>query len=374
MNLNTEVKWGIVEFDDSYSDEEEITEIPKEIRKINTQAYDKSVADIVRMINEGDINLNAEYQRNYVWDNKRASLLIESIILNVPIPVIYVSQEDDDSWTVIDGLQRLNTLKRFFDRDFKLMGLDILSDLNKSDSKSLNPKALRVLKNGLLRIIMITNDSHEEIKYDVFMRLNRGAVKLNEQELRNCLYRGSLNDTLRDLAKTEVMLELLNLKEPHSRMMDRELILRCLAMLSNWDTDKQQLVNYKGRMKTFLNQFMLENKAASPKHINNLKTLFTENIIKVHEIFGPKALRRRNTDGVYETSLNRAIMDALIISVNPHSQEELIEKKDAITDGFYSLIEDDQDFRDSITIATSDKKVMDFRISKWCVMLENILK
>lgn len=121
-------------FDDDYDDDSKIPyEIPKEVRKITTQAYDKSVADMVRMMEDKDIRLNPEYQRNYVWDNKKASMLIESIILNVPIPVIYVSQEEDDSWVVIDGLQRLNSLKRFFAGKFKLSGLEILSDLNKCD-------------------------------------------------------------------------------------------------------------------------------------------------------------------------------------------------------------------------------------------------
>ena len=130
-------------FDDDYDEDSKIPyEIPKEVRKITTQAYDKSVSDIVRMIEDKDIRLDPEYQRNYVWDNKKASMLIESIILNVPIPVIYVSQEEDDSWSVIDGLQRLSSLKRFFDGKFKLSGLEILSDLNKSDINTLNTKAL----------------------------------------------------------------------------------------------------------------------------------------------------------------------------------------------------------------------------------------
>ena len=112
-----------VTFDDDYDEDSKIPyEIPQEVRKITTQAYDKSVADIVRMIDDKDIRLDPDYQRNYVWDNKKASMLIESIILNVPIPVIYVSQEDDDSWSVIDGLQRLYSLKRFFDGKFKLSG------------------------------------------------------------------------------------------------------------------------------------------------------------------------------------------------------------------------------------------------------------
>ena len=96
-------------------------EIPHDVRKLTTQAYDKSVSDVVRMISEKELILDPDYQRNYVWDNKKASKLIESIILNVPIPVIYVSEEQDSSWSVIDGLQRLNSLKRFFDGKFNYL-------------------------------------------------------------------------------------------------------------------------------------------------------------------------------------------------------------------------------------------------------------
>ena len=124
-------------------------------------------------------------------------------------------QEEDDSWTVIDGLQRLNTLKRFFERDFKLSGLQVLNELNKSDYKSLNPKALRVLKMVLIRVIVVGADSHPEIKYDVFMRLNTGSVKLNEQELRNCLYRGNLNTALKEFCGYPSFMKLLNLTAPH---------------------------------------------------------------------------------------------------------------------------------------------------------------
>ena len=160
MNGNKEyiVENDFVYDDDSDKDSKIPYEIPQEVRKITTQAYDKSVSDIVRMIEDCEIRLDPDYQRNYVWDNKKSSLLIESIILNVPIPVIYVSQEKDDTWSVIDGLQRLYSLKRFFEGKFKLSGLEILSELNKQDIKTLNPKAQRMLKNGLLRVIMSNHD------------------------------------------------------------------------------------------------------------------------------------------------------------------------------------------------------------------------
>ena len=352
-------------FDDQYSQEEESLEIPTEVRKINTQAYDKSISDVVRMINDGEINLNPEYQRNYIWDNKRASLLVESIILNVPIPVIYVSQEDDDTWTVIDGLQRLYSLKRYFDRDFKLTGLEILTTLNKSDIKSLNPKALRVLRNGLLRIIVIANDSHPEIKYDVFMRLNRGSVKLTEQELRNCLYRGKLNETLKELSGNKSILTLLNLKVPHNRMMDCELILRYLTLVEKWDIETNEIIGYKGKMKNFLNEYMYSNQNPDKKFISKITTEFESTTEKVLAVYGSKAFRRLNEEGEYETSLNRSIMDILMISSSYFTMNELMNNKDKIVKRLEQLILKDTTFRNSLTIATSDTKIITYRLKRW---------
>jgi hypothetical protein len=352
-------------FDDQYGTDEDSQEIPREVRKITTQAYDKSVSDIVRMINDDEINLNPEYQRNYIWDNKRASLLIESIILNVPIPVIYVSQEADDTWTVIDGLQRLYSLKRYFERDFKLTGLEILTELNKNDVKSLNPKALRVLKNGLLRIIVIANDSHPEIKYDVFMRLNRGSVKLTEQELRNCLYRGKLNEALKELVKNESILTLLNLKEPHSRMMDCELILRYIALAEKWNIEENEIIGYKGRMKNFLNEYMYSNQNPDAKFVTKIKREVHDTAHKVLTIYGPKAFRRVNDFGEYETSLNRSIMDILMTSSHYFTRKELEDNKQEISSRFEELILNDLEFRNSITIGTSDTKVITYRLKRW---------
>lgn len=349
-------------FSDS-GDTQTIVEIPQEVRKINTQAYDKSISDIVRMIEEGDIILDPEFQRNYVWDNKKASSLIESVILNVPIPVIYVSQEKDDRWTVIDGLQRLWSLKRFFSGKFKLSGLEILTDLNKQDFSTLNPKALRMLKNGLLRIIMISQDSNEEIKYDVFMRLNSGSVHLTEQELRNCLYRGSLNKLLKDLSSNQKWLSLLGLQAAHKRMADREMILRYFAITANWDSEHNEVMGYKGRMKTFLNEYMFKNKNIKENDVKRLRQEFEDTVNKVYEVFGVDAFRKIG-DNVNK-SINRAVADVLMLSCKKYDYAELITRKQKITDRFYGLMQDDVDFKNSLLLGTSDKKVLNKRLEVW---------
>lgn len=348
-------------------------EIPQEVRKITTQAYDKSVFDLVRMIEDKDIVLDPEFQRSYVWDNTKASLLIESIILNVPIPIIYVSQEDDDTWTVIDGLQRLYSLKRFFDGKFKLSGLEVLSELNTQDINTLNPKALRMLKNGLLRVIMITHDSNESIKYDVFMRLNTGSVRLTEQELRNCLYRGSFNKLLKEISENKEWQQLLGLKGPHKRMSDRELALRFFAIVDSWNPLSTNVDGYKGRMKNFLNNYMCAHMNASHAWLDDKKELFNATVHKVVTIMGDGAFRKLEQDGIQERTINRAVMDVLMCSFSKYDIITLENNKEIISRMFYEEIASNTQFRKSILIATSDTKSLNNRMQKWMSDLDKII-
>ena len=340
-------------------------EIPKEERILKTQAYDKSVRDLISMIDRGDIIMDPDYQRNYVWDNKRASLLVESILMNVPIPVIYVSENEDSSWSIIDGLQRLYSLQRFYSNELKLSGLEVLQELKSFTYHKLSDKARRILDNGILRIILIFKESHPEIKYDIFMRLNRGAVKLNEQELRNCLYRGKLNDGIKAMRNNSQLLDILGIEQPHYRMRDAELVLRYLAFLTNWDYENKKLNNYKGRLKTFLNEFMLNNNNISEDNLEEFKNNFAINIDKVYSVFGKNAFRRIDKNGEYESSLNRAIMDFIMISFNKHKKEEILSKKDGILNLLKDLPQEDAAFEKSISDTTSNTNRIEYRISKW---------
>lgn len=367
MNTSKEILFDDNELDDI------VIEIPKDTRKITTQAYDKSVSDIIRMISEEDIRLDPEYQRHYIWDNKKASLLIESFILNVPIPVVYVSQEEDDTWTVIDGLQRLTSLFRFFNGEFKLRGLEILTELNNLDHTTLPIKSMRILKNGLLRIIMISNDSHPEIKYDIFMRLNTGSIKLNDQELRNCLFRGSLNEKLKDIVSKDIILSLFRLDSPHARMADRELILRLIALLENFDSDKNTILNYKGKMKTFINTYMSTNRNMEENRLEQLEVSTVKIFETIKQIYTERAFCRLNEQDIYETSLNRALMDMLFISTALFNHEDLIRKSDIIFSRFKYLTRNDIEFKKSITQGTSDTKVLNYRISTWITEIKNII-
>lgn len=189
--------------DSDEAEQEEPLVIPPDERKLVTQPYDLGVRSIREDIRSGRISLNIAYQRKYVWDSGKASRLIESLLLNVPIPVCYFAEDDDGVYEVIDGLQRLTTIKRFLDDEFALIGVSVLSELNGLKFSNLIPRDQRRLESRTIRCIVITADSHPDIKFDVFERLNTGAATLTAQELRNSVYRGPFNDSLKELAQKQ---------------------------------------------------------------------------------------------------------------------------------------------------------------------------
>lgn len=349
------------DFDD-VSGEEEIdpVEIPKEVRHLRTQSYDKSVRDLVSMIDDGDVDLDPDYQRNYLWDNKKASLLIESILLNIPIPVVYVAENEESEWNVIDGLQRLTSLHRYFKNEFKLSRLEVLSELNGLTFHNLPPKAKRMLGNGMFRVVVLLAESHPEIKYDVFMRLNTGAVKLNEQELRNCLYRGELNSLLKELRNDERFLKCLKLSRPHNRFVDAEIILRFFSMYEGYDV-KNKKMYYPGRMKTFLNEYMEKNKNLTMQKREQLTDVFNITLDNFYSVLGDKAFFRPDKDGQHETRINRSLIDVVMVCFSYIDGDECKQNKDKYK-ALVSQLCEKQEFLDSITIGTSDSKKVEKRI------------
>ena len=371
-NNDTEIfENNVTEYSEGYEDN---LQVPKELRKIRTQAYDKSVEDTVRMIEKGRIFLEPDFQRySQVWDYKTASQLIESVLLNVPIPPIYVAEEDNGTWNIIDGLQRLTSFKNFYEGKFKLRGLDSLKELNKQNYDSLNSNAKSILDNGSLRIILITKESHPEMKYDVFMRLNRGSVKLTEQELRNCLYRGNLNDMIKDLRNNQQLLNILKLDKPHKRMDDAELILRYFALSRHFNEEELKINGYKGIMKTFLNAYMDENKTISEERVEELRQKFNNTLNKVFSIFGINSFKRIEADGSYYPWINKAIYDFIMLGFEKYDLECLLAKKSEIIEALKKCINEDKDFEDSITVGTSEPRRMEYRLKTWLQKMDEIM-
>ena len=216
-------------------------------RTVKTQTIEYDLETLVKRISSGTIKLDPEYQRRHRWSVQTSSRLIESLILNIPIPVIFISQDVDvdtellDSggarYTVIDGQQRLTAIYEFIKDKLVLDDLETLSELNGSRYSELPPFLKRRLDERTIRCLRIDSTVDAQVKYDIFERLNTGSVKLEAQELRNAVARGPFNDLTKELAELTSFRSLLQVDERRpeisvkvQKMEDVELVLRFFAL------------------------------------------------------------------------------------------------------------------------------------------------
>jgi hypothetical protein len=238
--------------------EEAILQIPPERRILRTEQYDFSVSTILGMMAKDEVVI-PEFQRRYVWSDRQASRLIESLIIQCPIPVIYLNQEKDETFSVIDGNQRLKSLHRFVGDEFALSGLTSYPELTGLKYTELDKRFQRHISNRVLRCTAILKDTHPQVKFDVFERLNSGAVALTRQELRHGLYFGPLLKRASKVA-TDLGLEKHLGMRKDKRMKAEELVIRFWAL-------NKGLGAYEKPLATFLSTFAEENRIIGPDEL-----------------------------------------------------------------------------------------------------------
>ena len=179
-------------------DHEESVDYSDSERVIHTQGYDLSVSTLKDQWDDKILVL-PDFQREYVWDNPKASRLVESLLLNIPIPPLFFSETEEAKHEVVDGYQRVYSLVRYLDNQFALSGLRISDEFKGLRFHQLPDRAQRHLRTRVIRAIIISADSSATMKFEVFERLNTGGVTLNAQEIRNAISSGKFNDMLHDL-------------------------------------------------------------------------------------------------------------------------------------------------------------------------------
>lgn len=299
-------------------------------RKVLIQQYDYAVRTLMDMVVEGDLVLDPDYQRQYRWSDEKAARFIESIVLNIPVPVLYFAEDSDGTFSVIDGQQRLTSLLRFIkpnelsslypDRQLEpldLRDLRVRPDLNGRSFMLLPRLDKSALAKRPIRCIVILNESDTTLKFEVFERLNTGSVSLTDQEVRNCIYRGSYNQLIKRLAANEDFHELINLSEGLSKAMkDAELVLRFFAYreLSN-ETE------YADNFAEYLNKHLEDRRVVGEDMARRLQDEFTATIQVIKRVLGPGIAFRKPSNredpssGTFaQNKINGAIYEAQMIS------------------------------------------------------------
>lgn len=347
---------------DKAAEEPDPDEVPIRDRRVFTQPYDLVVEALMKQISGKTIFLRPlserpNFQRRYVWPNKLASRLIESILLNVPIPPCYLSQNEDFELDVIDGQQRLFSIYRFMENQTPLSGLEVLTELNGLRFHEIPPKMQRQLKTHTLRCVLITNESHPEIKFDVFERLNTNTIPLNAQELRNCIYRGALNSYLQEAVTYKPWLSILGRREPDKRMRDEELVLRFLAFHIHGTK------SYRTPQKHWLNDAAKAGRGYSKKEISRLDAVWKSGIDAALEWFKPGECFRR-VGPERSRAINRALFDLIMHSASRTGPKKAKSLREGFRQTFHALLKNDE-FVDLINRAVDHKKRTLRRFELW---------
>lgn len=336
----------------------DVVDIPPEKRRLHTETYDFSVATIHEYLKNGNIYL-PEFQRGYVWNRSQASRLIESLIIQCPIPVIYFNQDPDERLAVIDGNQRLQSIRLFLEDEFALHGLTAYPELENQRFSELDYRLRRHIQNRTLRCIAILKETHPQIKFDVFERINTGAVQLNPQEIRHGIFYGDLLKLVDQLALEPEWKRLSGIRND-TRMKGSELILRFLALYKDRD-------GYTKPLSGFLNQFCEENKSIDSNTLLKWRDVFITALTNIDTLFGDAAFRIIDINLKPSVrNLNAALFDAQMVAIallNPGRGTLQNINKRQFMRAFYELLQD-KEFAETIESGTSGKQSVQNRIER----------
>lgn len=384
---------GIEDDESEFDNDEENDPFDPEEVSIDTKPI--TMETLLRRLEQGSIKLNPDFQRNEVWSDDRKSQLIESLLLKIPIPMFYVSSDEKSNWTVVDGLQRISTFrdfvlgKKFLDdpqknraergNGMKLSRLEFWRKLEGKRMNDLPPHLYNRVIETVFTFTIINPGTHEEVKRNIFKRLNTGGMPLSSQEIRNALYTGVATELLNELAATKDFKIATCNSINAQRLEDRELILRFLSFLvrkpktyrrtlniDTWLSDTMIIINALPTLDSREIKKCIRQKTIildDIEHISiiGIKDTFSLAMKRAHKLFGKHAFRK-STDNMRRRPINKSLFEAwgVLLSEMTESQFNALcaHKKSFLAD--YRTLLDDSTF--SIAISRDSMKHLSVKL------------
>ena|SRR2546423_2318777 len=322
-------------------------------RELVTSVVDYNLSTITDLINDKNIDLSPKYQRRNRWDDARKSVLIESFLINVPVPPVFLNEDNYGEYSIIDGKQRLTAIHDFLTGSLRLRGLTIFSEINDKKFHELPSKLQSVIKTRpTLRAVIILRQSDEDVKFEVFRRLNTGGVKLNAQEVRNSVNTGPFNDLLLNLSERREFHRLLGIKRKseskiYQEMNDVELVLRYFAFRDYWQ-------DFEGGITRRLDKYLSDNRHMPPNEIQDAEVDFMKTLAVVDAIWGENAFRRWTPErNKWRNQILASLFDAQMIASRGVELEKAKTKRNEIISKFQALFEHEE-FQKSIKASVPD--------------------
>jgi hypothetical protein len=353
---------------------EEAIENPFSTKDIKITSANIVLPSLINKIKFNELEIPKFQRKADLWSKKQMSRLIESILLKLPLPIFYFDVTNPDKWIIVDGLQRISTIKKFFidkDKPLKLTSLEFLTQLNGKTYDELDRSFKRTIEDTNLITYQIEAQTPKKVRYSIFNRINTGGISLNAQEVRQALNQdGKAVRFLEKICENDLFKKIVKIKS--SRMLDRELVLRFLAF---------NLIDYQTF--TFNNMGQLLDEAI--ERLDDIKSddkldILSKNFFDVLDlselILGvghgfSKSMAFENKT----KTLNRSIFDVLTVCFNEiKDKDKFIKNKEIFKSKFIKLLRDENsELSKSVTEGTSGKVAIDKRLSIIRQLIKGIL-
>jgi Protein of unknown function DUF262 len=331
----------------------------------------RAVADVVRRIRDNRYDLNPEFQRDFVWPVDKQSRLIESCLMRIPLPVMYVAEATDGRIIVVDGLQRLTTFHRYLDGKFRLTfqtGEDGRKHpLEGKFFKDLELKMRERIEDTSLTLYILDSKAPERARLDIFERVN-GGVPLTRQQMRNCLYSGPATRWLKDAAGMKSFLAATGGSLSSETMRDREAINRfCAFRLLGWR-------NYRsGDMDSFLAEALVRMNEMSEAALDDLRAQFNDSMTSSLGLFQQHAFRKSLVyPALGRSVLNLALFDVCSVVLTHWTPDILQARAGAVREALKILVQD-RTFGHAITYSTNSRRQVETRFELMEAALKGVL-
>ncbi len=318
------VLYEIIEVEKSGADtfnESDTTDInPYDPDKIKVRSDKIAVSILSKMIDNKSIDLNPDFQRNLVWNSFQKSRLIESILLRIPLPMFYFAEDSEGNLSVVDGLQRISTIKEFMDNKFPLKDLQYLNEScegkyyeTKDNKIGLDTKYLKWFDLTSISANIIDPSSPPKVKYDIFRRINTGGRPLNNQEIRNCLMGKGLRESLKEMATLPEFKSATDKSIKSTRMEDQEIALRFLCFYELFEA-KKNIDDYNGYMDLVLDEYTDRNLKTQSQYFEKYIQKFSNSMKNAEYLIGSRlAFRKIQNKDIQPDSYKQLINKALFV-------------------------------------------------------------
>lgn len=353
--------------------------------KIDVATQVRTVDLLLTRLREGELDLSPDFQRKAnIWSPVQKSSLIESMLLRIPIPSLYVSEDHSGNYTVVDGLQRICAIAHFVEVDalnkavkqhmnpLRLTGLESLLDQGDKLFDELPRPLRRRIQETELTLHVIRANTPPDVKFNIFSRINKGGLPLTPQEIRNAIYEGQWQQRVRAMAESPAFLKATESKIRGERMADIELALRFVAHYSlkgrNRPADQE--------MDTFLNETVKTDcKSWSEEFWREVETAFYRSLEAAPRVFGRYAFRKYPGPGGPIRPINRSLFEAETVLLARHSPTEidaLDKRSDQVLNGL-AVLHKDHKFSTSIAYATGRGSSSNTRLELLGNMLREVI-